>query len=152
MDTPTTSTPSRFGLTRRGRIPTLRVAMPLGLLLAVVFGVARVVLVNPDGPYKWVAGVILGLCVSPCLMGLVWVLCVDRSTLTGAIPNPEASVESTWYSQASTDAFHVILASSGLGAALVQAWAPPQVSWTLIAVFVVATFSFGLSYLIRRSR
>ncbi|ASW23319.1 putative membrane protein [Bifidobacterium pseudolongum] len=59
-------------------------------------------------------------------------------------------MEFTWYDQAAKDSFHLLLAGTGLGAALTSFWLPPMVSWTLIAVFAFAALAFAVSYLIRR--
>ncbi|WP_075890149.1 hypothetical protein [Actinomyces provencensis] len=144
----------RLGLTRPGGVPALRVAVPLGLVASLTLGIARVVLVNPDGPYQWIAGVILGVCVAPCAIALAWVLVVDRTTLPGAVRNPEASVEGAWYSQAATISFHVVLVVCGLGSFLALFWLPSAVSWTFSCVFLVAALAWGVSYLwiARRSR
>lgn len=141
----------RWGRTHGGT-PALRVAVPVGSAAAIAIGVARVMLGNPDGPLKWVAGVILGVCLAPALVALVWVLLVDRRTIPGAVPNPQASVESAWYDRAATDSFHVVLAVSGLGAGAASLLSATVVSWTLIAMFVVAAAAFWISYAIRRTR
>lgn len=153
MDTtPDSRPPLRFGRTRPGGWPALRVAVPLGLAASLALGLAKVLLLNPDGPYKWLGGIILGLFVAPWSIALSWVVLVDRSTLPGGVRNPEASVENVWYSQAATDAFHTVLVACGLGAAIVPFWFPQVVSTTLVVVFLVAALAFGVSYLVRRAR
>ncbi|MCI1641237.1 MAG: hypothetical protein LKI58_02150 [Actinomyces sp.] len=151
---PTQTAPrkNRFGRTKAGGVPALRVAMPVGLLLALGLAAPKVMLGNPEGPAKWMAVAILAAFLAPCAIPLVWVLIVDRSTLPGALPHPEASVESAWYSRAAEDAFHATLVLCGLGAATAGLWAPESVSWTFVAVFAIAALSFAVSYLIRTHR
>lgn len=141
----------RWGLTRGGT-PALRVAVPVGLVAALACGTARVMLVNPDGPYKWIAGVILGACLAPVLIALAWTLLVDRSTLPGAVANAQSTVESAWYDRAASDSFHVLLVVTGVGAGIASLASLTVVSWTLISVFTLTGLSFGISYLIRRAR
>lgn len=140
----------RYGRVKSGGTPALRVAVPVGMGIAVVLGVTKVVLGNPDGPFAWVAGLILGTCLAPFAVALVWTVIVDRSTLPGAVARPEESVEHTWYTKATSDAFHVVLVVCGVGASLAGLWVESVVSWTLIAVFVVAAMAFGVSYTLRR--
>lgn len=98
----------------------------------------------------WLRALLIGACVAPASIALVWMVVVDRSTIPGALPHPEHSVECTWYDQAAKDSFHFLLAGTGLGAALTSFWLPPMVSWTLIAVFAFAALVFAVSYLVRR--
>lgn len=89
------------------------------------------------------------LCITPVTITLSWVLLVDRNSLKGAVPNPERSIESMWYSKASQDAFHSIMVIGGLGC-LVFTVFPLQVSLTLVIavalLLIQAIFwtSFGL--------
>lgn len=151
-DTSSKDTTYRFGCMRgTGRGSAIKAAIPLGLAVAVVLGSVQV-LTNPDGPLRWVGVLIFAVFVAPCAIALVWAALVDRRTLPGAVERPEESVENTWYTSAAADSFHIMLAASGLGAFLTSLWLPPEVSWTLMAVFVIGAISCGTCFLFRKSR
>lgn len=135
-------------------MPALRIAVPLGLAISAILGAAGVILLKPSVPHQWVAGVILGACVAPSIIALLWVLLVDRTTLPGAVRHPESGVEGAWYSEAATSSFHVVLVMCGLGSALALSWPPSAVSWTLMDVVLVAALAWGVSYafIARRGR
>lgn len=145
--------PCGFGRIKPGGTPALWLAIPIGLVAAAVIGIALQA-APPVFPHNtmnaWLRALLIGVCVAPAAITLVWTVVVDRSTIPGALPHPEHSVEFTWYDQAAKDSFHLLLAGTGLGAALTSFWLPPMVSWTLIAVFAFATLAFAVSYLIRR--
>ncbi|MCI1219677.1 MAG: hypothetical protein LKF99_03980 [Bifidobacterium sp.] len=144
----------KYGRTEPGGIPAMRIAVLIGLPVAVLVGIGvRMFSGNAYGHIDNVlVGVIIGACLAPFTILLAWVLCVDRTTIPGAISNAENSIEGAWYSHAATDAFHVVIAGAGLGAAVASLWLPSAVSWTLIAVFAVATAAFAASYYIRKYR
>lgn len=142
----------RWGRSRILAIPTMRLAVPAGIALSLGFGLAHVMLNNPDGPAKWLAGLIFGACLSPWMIALVAVLIVDRSTMPGAVQNPESSVESAWYDKAAVAAFHTGLGVCGVGA-FVTTWLRLQtVSLTFVGVLVLLGSSFGIAYLVQKSR
>lgn len=76
---------------------------------------------------------------------------MDRSTLRGATPNPEESIESQWYTRAASTAFTLCIAIVGIGAAVFA-----LMDWTLdpslllIGVFTVMVLCFTVSYLMIR--
>lgn len=144
--------PCRFGRIKPSGPPALRLAIPAGLVVATVIGIAlQAAPVFPHNTMNaWLRALLIGVCVAPAAITLVWTVVVDRSTIPGALPQPEHSVECTWYDQAAKDSFHLLLAGTGLGAALTSFWLPPMVSWTLIAVFAFAALAFTVSYLIHR--
>lgn len=144
--------PCRFGRIRPGGTPALRLAIPVGLVVATVIGIAlqATPIFVHNTMNAWFRALLIGACTAPAAIALAWVALVDRSTLPGALPHPEHSVEFTWYDQAAKDSFHLLLAGTGLGAALTSFWLPPMVSWTLIAVFAFAALAFAVSYLIHR--
>lgn len=147
-----TKKPCRFGRIKPKGIPALRLAAPIGLVAAAIIGIAlqATPIFTHSTMNAWLRALLIGVCVTPASIALVWAVVVDRSTVPGAIPNPEHSVEFTWYDQAAKDSFHLLLAGTGLGAALTSFWLPPMVSWTLIAVFAFAALAFAVSYLIHR--
>lgn len=144
----------KYGRTKSGGIPAMRIAVPIGLTVAIAIGTAIRMISGPvQGPINdWLVGIAIGVGLAPSSILLVWALCVDRTTIPGATPNPENSIESAWYSQSATDAFHATIIGSSLGSAITALWLPPLVSWTLIAVSVVAAATFAVSYLIRKHR
>lgn len=146
--------PYRFGRIKPGGTPALRLAIPAGLVVAAAIGIAlRSAPIVPHNTMNaWLRALLIGVCVAPTAIALAWTVLVDRSTLPGALPHPEHSVESTWYDQAAKDGFHLLLAGTGLGAAVTSLLLPPMVSWTLIAVFAFASLAFAVSYLIRKER
>lgn len=84
-------------------------------------------------------------------VALSWVFLVDRNSLKGAVPNPERSIESMWYSKASQDAFHSVMVIGGLGCVVFTVF-PLQVSLALVialALFLVQVI-FWTSYGVRR--
>ena len=144
----------RFGRTKPGGIPAMRLAIPIGLPLAVIFGIViQMASGNRHGPYNpWLRGTAIGICVAPIVIALIWVLCVDRSTIPDAPANPENSIEKTWYGLAAQDAFHAVLIGTGIGSTLSSFWLPSMVTWTLVAVWFCTALAFTISYLIRKSR
>ena len=142
----------RWGRSRFGGVPTMRIAIPVGVVLGMAYGVGHVVVNNPDGPLKWVAGLIYGAFMAPLVVALVAVLIVDRSTVKGAVKRPEVSIENHWYGRAATVAFHVTLVVVGI-ASLVATWAGQVVlSQVLAGVLVVLGGSFGVAYLFQKAR
>lgn len=141
----------QWGRSRIRAIPTMRFAVPVGIALSLSFGVTQSMLTNPDGPTKWLAGLVIGTCLSPCVIALVAALIVDRSTIPGAARNPEASVENAWYNKAAVTAFHVTLGVCGVGT-FVTTWLRLQTaSLTLAGVLVLLGASFGIAYLVQKS-
>ncbi|AWE41887.1 hypothetical protein DDD63_02965 [Actinobaculum sp. 313] len=140
----------RFGRIRPNGTPALRLAIPIGLSVALALAAVQL-LNNPDGPNKWVAAIILAAFLAPSVTGLVWVACVDRSTLPGAVRDTENSVESTWYSKAAFDAFHLTFAVCGVGSGVASKW-NATVSWTLAAIAAFSAIAFLVSYLLHKVR
>ena len=90
----------------------------------------------------------MAIVVLPTAVVVGWAVLVDRSTLAGAIDKPEDSIESAWYEKAAAGAFGDILMVSGLGSAgfaFIQLEA--SVSWTLLAVVLLAILDFVARYL-----
>lgn len=87
----------------------------------------------------------------PVAAALVWALMVDRTTIRGATLNPEASVESSWYDQATSDTYHATLFAAGI-VALVSVFAPVEVPLSIAAAVLVVFLMgvFCISYQIRK--
>lgn len=143
----------KYGYAKYLRIPAMRIALPIGISLALAVGIVRVTVINPDGQYEWVGGLILATFLSMPSIGLAWVAVVDKRTLPGAVPNADDSVEASWYIRSARDAFHATLVCCGLGLFVISVALPnvaDEVQWTLVALLLVSGIAFALSYLIRR--
>ena len=88
MQDANTTQKSTWGRTRPGGMPALAVAIPAGLLLAL--GVALIAHFSgalPDEPLVTIP--VFTLAGAGPLVGLVYALVVDRSTIKGAVARPE---------------------------------------------------------------
>lgn len=152
MNEKTTQKQYRFGRIKPNGTPALRLAAPIGLAVAIGMGVALwFAFPHPhDGVRAWVGITVACACLAPVMIALSWTLLVDRSTIPGAIAHPEHNVETSWYDQAAKDSFHLLLAGTGIGAAIASFCSSPTASWTLAAVFVFTAVVFGISYLIHK--
>jgi hypothetical protein len=153
METESATRQYKYGYAKHIRVPAMRIALPVGISLALAVGLVRVTVINPDGQYEWVGGIILAAFLSVPSIGLAWVAVVDKRTLPGAVPDADNSVESSWYIRSARDAFHAILVCCGLGLFFISVALPDvagEVRWTLLAVLLVSGIAFACSYLIRR--
>lgn len=143
----------KYGYAKYVRVPAMRIALPVGISLALALGLVRVTVINPDGSYEWVGGLILAVFLSAPSIGLTWVAIVDKRTLPGAVPDADNSVESSWYIRSARDAFHAVLVCCGMGLFFISVALPDvadEVQWTLLAVLLISGIAFACSYLIRR--
>ncbi|AZS45329.1 hypothetical protein [Microbacterium oleivorans] len=144
---------TRWGRLRGGsRTPAMAIAIPAGLVLAVVVGVIAAAMWDAPTP-PFVVGIGFTVVTLPALVGLVWVFLVDRDTLRGAIDRPEESIEGAWYDKAAQGAFSDTLLITGLGTtffAITNIRIDMLIA--LIGVLVVAMGSCGIRYLIARRR
>ncbi|MEF2737957.1 MAG: hypothetical protein U0N15_12260 [Bifidobacterium choerinum] len=152
MNEKTTQKQYRFGRIKPNGMPALRLAAPIGLAVAIGMGVALwFAFPHPhDSARAWVGITVACTCLAPVMIALSWTLLVDRSTIPGAIAHPGHNVETSWYDQAAKDSFHLLLAGTGIGAAIASFCSSPTVSRTLAAVFVFTAVVFGISYLIHK--
>lgn len=144
---------TRWGRLRGGsRTPAMAIAIPAGLVLAVVVGVIAAAMWDAPTP-PFVVGIGFTVVTLPALVGLVWVFLVDRDTLRGTIDRPEESIEGAWYDKAAQGAFSDTLLITGLGTtffAITNIRVDMLIA--LIGVLVVAMGSCGIRYLIARRR
>ncbi|THE08553.1 hypothetical protein E1I21_02610 [Microbacterium oleivorans] len=144
---------TRWGRLRGGsRTPAMAIAIPAGLVLAVVVGVIAAAMWDAPTP-PFVVGIGFTVVTLPALVGLVWVFLVDRDTLRGAIDRAEESIEGAWYDKAAQGAFSDTLLITGLGTtffAITNIRVDMLIA--LIGVLVVAMGSCGIRYLIARRR
>ncbi|MFT3872223.1 MAG: hypothetical protein QM714_06175 [Nocardioides sp.] len=139
---------TRWGRSRFGGGGGLLVgtSIALGLLLSAGIGWASTV-VEPDPARTWALFLVAAAATLPISVMLVWVLLVDRSTISGATDDPESSIESHWYDRAAVGAFTDLLVALGVGTAVfsfVRIDLAPSI--ILIALFLIAGASFGLRY------
>lgn len=82
-----------------------------------------------------------------------WVAFVDRSTLRGATPRPEESVEGQWLQRALAAAFAITFAVAGLGSGVIATmhWSVPAETLLLGVCGVMALSAVG-SYLVIRAQ
>ncbi len=144
---------TRWGRLRGGsRTPAMAIAIPGGVVLAVVVGVlATAMWDTPTSPFF--VGIAFTVVTLPALVGLAWAFLVDRDTIRGAIDRPEESIEGAWYDKAAQGAFSDTLLITGLGTtffAITNIRIDMLIA--LIGVLVVAMGSCGIRYLIARRR
>ncbi|BBG02555.1 MULTISPECIES: hypothetical protein [Pseudonocardia] len=146
--------PTRWGRVRfgRGTVPAMRLAAPIGALLAAGFGVVAV-LSDAAGPRPLVGGTVVALVSFAGLTGLVWAMLVDRRTLRGATDRPEESVETVWFDAAARGAFTDTLIVTGIALALLAVTGAdiPAIA-ALTGTVVVALTSVSVRYLVARRR
>ena len=138
---------TRFGRPKFGgtqtKLITLSVASGVGLAAAA--GAIVAAFEHDDSPL--LAFAVYTLCLFPGATAASWLFMVDRDTIRGATPDPENSIESHWYSQASENTLHAMLFGIG-GLGIVSSFWEFQVSGTLLTIIlgVFVTGTFGISY------
>ena len=138
---------TRFGRPKfvgtQTKLITLSVASGVGLAAAA--GAIMAAFVHDDSPL--LAFTVYALCLLPVATAASWLFMVDRSTIRGATPDPENSIESHWYSQASENTLHAMLFGIG-GLGVVSSFWEFQVSGTMLTIILSAfvTGTFGISY------
>lgn len=140
---------ARFG---EGRMPAMGIAIPIGVVLAIVVGFFAV-WTGIVGPRPLVGGAVFAIVMASPFIALAWVLVVDRDTLQGATERPEESVENTWLQAASSGSFFDLIAIGGLGAAILtfSGWnLSGQIAFVIVVLLGMASFS--LRYLIASRR
>ena len=141
-------TTTRFGRPKFGGTQTTLIVLSLvvGLLIAAAAGAAFGTFVHREAP--WLAIAVYTLCLLPVASVASWAFMVDRSTIRGATPDPENSIESHWYAQASENTLHAMLFAIG-GLGIISSIWEFSVSGTLLTI-ILGTFvtgTFGISYL-----
>lgn len=145
---------SRFGRSKFGGSPAALIAGSIVAGLAAVFAAALILwaIVRPEESTGLYLGVFT-LCLFPVASAGAWVFMVDRDTIVGATPNPEDSIESTWYDNATQNTFHIILFAIGaLGVASVFTDVKLSLGAFAISSYVFILVSFGGSYYLNKRR
>lgn len=152
--TPTTNTATtstRWGKARNRHYSAMRIAAPLGILLAAA-SAALWGFIGPGSENPWLAiTIFFAVTVAPWIM-LIWAIVVDRNTISGATRRPEESVENQWLTQAAEISFFVVFMVTGVSSAVTSPFLGNPVSLTLLAIALLAMITFGVSYLIVKRR
>ena len=138
---------TRFGRPKFGGTQTklITLSVAAGAAIAAAAGAIMAAFIHDDSP--WLAFAVYSLCLLPVATAASWGFMVDRSTIRGATPDPENSIESHWYSQASENTLHTMLFGIG-GLGVVSSFWEFQVSGTMLTIIlgVFVTGTFGISY------
>lgn len=138
---------TRFGRPKFGGTQTklITLSVAAGAAIAAAAGALMAAFVHDDSP--WLAFAVYSLCLLPVAISASWLFMVDRSTIRGATPDPENSIEAHWYSQASENTLHAILIATGALGIASSIW-EFQGSGTMLTIIlgVFVSCTFGLSY------
>ncbi|MCZ9306469.1 hypothetical protein L8V01_03085 [Corynebacterium sp. c8Ua_181] len=138
---------TRFGRPKFGGTQTklITLSVAAGADIAAAAGALMAAFVHDDSP--WLAFAVYSLCLLPVAISASWLFMVDRSTIRGATPDPENSIEAHWYSQASENTLHAILIATGALGIASSIW-EFQVSGTMLTIIlgVFVSCTFGISY------
>ena len=138
---------TRFGRPKFGGTQTklITLSVAAGAAIAAAAGALMAAFVHDDSP--WLAFAVYSLCLLSVAISASWLFMVDRSTIRGATPDPENSIEAHWYSQASENTLHAILIATGALGIASSIW-EFQGSGTMLTIIlgVFVSCTFGLSY------
>ncbi|MDO4897950.1 MAG: hypothetical protein Q3965_01460 [Rothia sp. (in: high G+C Gram-positive bacteria)] len=136
---------TRWGRAKFGESSQLLIALSLLGGALVPLGTAFLLFMNKQDGDFWFY--LLASFVATYLISVasIWALLVDRNTLAGAVEKPENSVESLWYSKATENTFHIMLAVLGLSAGVSSIY-----NWQFATGYVltVATLLMGLVFIV----
>ena len=145
---------SRFGRSKFGGSPAALIAGSIVAGLAAAFAAALILwaIARPEDATVLFLSVFT-LCLFPVAPAASWAALVVRDTIVGATPNPEESIESTWYDNAAQSTFHIILVIVGvLGVASVFTDVKLSLGTFAIASYVVIMAAFAGSYYLNKRR
>ncbi|MBY0794355.1 hypothetical protein [Corynebacterium parakroppenstedtii] len=144
---------TRFGRAKFGGGQKLLIALSIlmGSVLATVFGVLVALTQFTDNRIL-VAGCFF-VVLAPAMSTIAWALMVDRSTIDGAIDQPEKSIENHWYLHAAQDTLHLGLVSVGVLGTVSTFW-DFSVSGSMLTIYLGAfqIVAFSISYRLRKWR
>ena len=149
-------TRTKWGRTKfgTGRIPAMTIAIPAGVVLAVVGGLLSVLVgVTASNPALgfWV----FTFCLTMPAVALMYVLVVDRDTLEGATERPDDSIKSGWYDRAASGSFGDLIVVCGISS-IILTFIPRDffvdLKLVLPAVIALCFASFGIRYLVLRRK
>lgn len=150
----TNSTPhttSAWGRTKGGK-PALPIAGVVGSILALVTALLAGFFWGESNGMNWTVVIVFLVVMAVPFSAVVWVLIVDRTSIRGAIRNPENSIESQWGATAAEASFATTIAGSGVGAGIATILDADVVAITLMGVFAVSTLAYVVGYLIAKGR
>lgn len=134
-----------------GRLLTVSAALGLvgsAALAAGATALGRVADPSLPPTWNWLFPVVFMVLTAPVVTALAWVLLVDRTTIRGATPRPQDSIENRWYDRAAQATCHIMFPVIGLGAALasITRW-QADTGLVLLALALLMLLVFGGSYL-----
>ena len=154
-DSSTPDTRSRWGRTTfaDGRIPALSIAIPVGIVLALGAGALTLLTDVASGAQALLIAGAFAFILSWGFIGLVWALVVDRTTLRGAIDNPDESIESQWLESAMSSALGDTIMATGVGLVMIALTGfEIDAIWALSGVIAIAFLSTAVRYLMAKAR
>lgn len=142
---------STIGRSRLGGGTGALLAGSLAIGIAITAAlIASFAMVNPDADLA-IATFAFAVSCLPIASAGGWALLVDRSTIRGATPRPEDSVESQWLEKSSAAAFRDVLILTGVASA-VFAFADIDISAVAVCVsiWILAQLDCAVRYAITR--
>lgn len=133
------------------RMSALAFAFPVGLLAAAALSVLTA-FVLPRYEVWWQSALIYLTMLLPVSVAGVWALVIDRSSLPGAVRNPEVSVEHAWAKTAAFNAFiaMTIFMSITLTVAVITEY--HVVANTLLVAVLGQALTFAVAYQVEARR
>ena len=145
---------SRFGRSKYGGTSATLMAGSVIVGILVAFAISAIIwaLKRPTESTALFLGVCT-LCLFPVAFVAAWAFLVDRDTIRGATPNPDDSIESTWYDNAAQSTFHILLFALGaLGVASVFTDARVSLGTVAISAYLFIIVVFAACYLLNKRR
>ncbi|USR78893.1 hypothetical protein [Arcanobacterium pinnipediorum] len=142
---------STWGYTKHKRLPALGIAVPIGLSMGALFGALWAYL-RSDTDNIWLYVAVFSTTTGFVFAGLIWVSIVDRTTIAGAIAKPEASIENTWHSKATSVGFFTVMIASSWGIAISSLYKHHTATLYLAIIFSLGILALIACYAIQRMR
>ncbi|MEX3609596.1 hypothetical protein VVR12_00895 [Rothia sp. LK2588] len=144
---------SRWGRSKFGGSPIALLALSLGLSALITLVLSGTIAASTDYELPWWAIPLTALPFMPVTAVAVWGLCVDRSTMSHALKNPEQSIEKIWYSKPAEITFHIMLFTLSVATTLftIFGWNAPATTLLTVATGFCMV-SFLISYQIHKRK
>ncbi|QRV01624.1 hypothetical protein JTE88_05845 [Arcanobacterium phocisimile] len=142
---------SKWGYTKHKQIPALRIALPTGLIFGAFTGVICAYL-RSDMNNVWLYTAIFAALTGPIFAALIWVILVDRATITGTVAKPEVSIENAWHHKAASAGFFTMFISSSWGMAIASFYQHNFATTYLAVIFFLGVSTYWVSYFVHRRR
>lgn len=142
---------SRWGYLKNSTRPALTVSIPGGALITALTagGIAFSGLIN--GPF-WLIFTVFFAFQFPIWVAIVWELAVDCNTITGAVRDPNNSIENAWFTRAGNNTLFATFPVVGIGSAVFQFLDYDAVAITLTGIFIFITLTFVACYAFEKYR